>query len=161
MMDTSLSINIFEAFSIDWALVTSGPISSHNSMTISWGSMGTIWNKPIVTIYIKPIRYTHSFIEDNDYFVISFFPKEYKESLSIMGTLSGRATNKDIEAHLTPISYKDVTLYKEAKLSIICKKIYQNDLDISAIPSDAIKHHYQTEAPHTMYIGEVVEIIKK
>lgn len=158
MLDTSKSFQIFRLFHDDWALVTSGDILNHNSMTISWGEMGTLWNKDVVTIYIKPCRFTHRFIEDNEYFVVSFYNKEYKASLSIMGSKSGRDIAKDKEAKLTPYSYKGLTLYKEAKLSIICKKIYQNDLDISRIPLEAINNYYKEEAPHTMYIGEVVEI---
>ena len=146
-------------FHDDWALVTAGDISNHNSMTISWGEMGTLWNKAVVTIYIKPCRYTHSFIEDNDYFVVSFYSEEYRNALSIMGSTSGRDINKDEVSKLTPYEHKEVTLYKEAKLSIICKKIYQNDLNINFIPKEAIDRHYKEEAPHTMYIGEVVEII--
>lgn len=156
-----LNVDIFKLFNESWALVTAGDLSSHNSMTISWGSLGTIWNKPIATIYIKPCRYTHDYIEKNDYFVVSFFDEKYKYSLSIMGTKSGRDINKDNEAKLTPYEYKGVTLYKEAKVSLLCKKIYQNDLDIASIPTEAINRHYQTEAPHTMYIGEVTEIINK
>lgn len=141
--------------------MTSGPLANHNSMTISWGSLGTIWNKPIATIYIKPCRYTHGFIEKNNYFVVAFFDEKYKYALSIMGTKSGRDVSKDKEAKLTPYEYKGVTLYKEAKVSLLCKKMYQNDLDISSIPTEAIAKHYQTEKPHTMYIGEVVELISK
>ena len=151
----------YDKFNSEWALVTSGTINDHNSMTISWGSMGTIWNKEVVTIYIKPIRYTHTYIESNDMFVVSFFSKEYKKALSIMGSRSGRDVNKDELADLTPIEYKGVTLYKEAHTSFICKKIYQNELDINFIPEEHINTYYKEEAPHTMYIGEIIEIIEK
>jgi len=53
----------FECFDKDWALVTAGNMEDYNTMTISWGSMGTLWSKPIVTIYVKPIRYTYQFLE--------------------------------------------------------------------------------------------------
>ena len=157
-LDIDKSFEIFRSFHNDWALVTSGDISIHNSMTISWGEMGTIWNKPVVTIYIKPCRYTHSFIENNECFVVSFYDEKYKKALGVMGSKSGRDINKDVESGLTPYSYKGLTLYKEAKLSLVCKKIYQNDLDINNIPKGAINNHYKVEAPHTMYIGEVIEI---
>ena len=160
-MDITLSIKIFEAFHNDWALLTSGNYSHHNSMTISWGEMGTLWNKPVVTVYVKPVRYTHDFMESSDYFVVSFFSKEYQKALSIMGSKSGRDMNKDEVSGLTPVEYKDVTIYKEAKTTLICKKIYQNDLDISNIPEFALNQHYLKEKPHTMYIGEVIEVLTK
>ena len=154
-----LNFDIFKAFNNDWALVTSGSINAHNSMTVSWGGMGTIWNKPVVTIYIKPCRYTHEFIEKNDYFVVSFFDEQYKNALGIMGTKSGRDISKDVASNLTPVEHGDNTIYQEAKLTLICRKIYQNDLDLSKIPSEHIEKYYLKEKPHTMYIGEVIEVI--
>ena len=159
MKDIELKTKPFEQFNDDWALVTAGPIDNHNSMTVSWGGLGTLWSKSVVTIYIKPVRYTHQFIENNDYFVVSFFNEEYRRALQVMGTYSGRSEDKDKLSKLTPVSHGEVTIYKEARLTIICKKIYQNDLDIKQIPEDVVKKYYQHEAPHTMYIGEVVEII--
>lgn len=154
-----LKTNPFTLFHEQWALLTSGPISKHNSMTISWGEMGTLWNKNVVTVYVKPCRYTYSFMEDNDIFVVSFFDEKYRKALGIMGELSGRDVNKDEASGLTPISYKGTTIYKEASITLICKKIYFNDLLIENMPSDAIKHHYQVDKPHRMYIGEVIETI--
>ena len=58
-------------------------------MTISWGELGTLWNKSVATVYVKPCRYTYNFMEENDYFVLSFFQEEYRDALKIMG-------NKDI-----------------------------------------------------------------
>lgn len=151
----------FEMFAKTWALLTAGPINKHNSMTISWGEMGTLWGKSVCTVYVKPCRYTYNFMEENGMFVLSYFDEEYKKALGIMGSKSGRDINKDELAGLTPISYNDVTIYKEAKLTIICKKIYHNDLGLDNMPIEAKETHYATEKPHRMYIGEVVEIIKK
>ena len=159
-MKTDLEIKPFALFDKEWALLTAGDINNHNSMTISWGGMGTLWSKPVVTVYVKPIRYTHDFMENNDYFVISFFEEQYRKALVVMGSKSGRNINKDKEAKLTPIEHNKAIIYKEAKVTIICKKIYQNDLNINNIPDAAISTYYKAEKPHTMYIGEVVEILK-
>lgn len=159
-MDKTFEINTFELFDKRWALVTAGTISKHNSMTISWGGTGTLWSKPVVSIYVKPCRFTHRFIEENDYFVVSFFNEEYRKALEIMGTKSGKEVDKDALANLTPIKYKDVVIYQEAEVTLICKKIYQNDLDINSIPKEIADKYYKKEEPHTMYVGEVIEILK-
>lgn len=151
----------FQIFDDEWALLTSGDYSNHNSMTIAWGGMGTLWHKNVVTVYVKPCRYTYSFMESNEYFVVSFFDKKYKSTLALMGSISGRDTNKDERSGLTPIKYKNVTLYKESKISFICHKIYFNDLDLKNIPSKEIERYYKEESPHRMYVGEVVEIIEE
>lgn len=50
--------------------------------------------------------------------------------------------------------------FKEADCTIVLKKIYYQDLDINQMPEAVIKRYYTEEAPHRMYIGEVVEIIE-
>ena len=34
----------FMLFNDNWALVTAGSLTHYNTMTISWGSLGCIWN---------------------------------------------------------------------------------------------------------------------
>ncbi|MBR2740575.1 MAG: hypothetical protein IKD87_07890 [Oscillospiraceae bacterium] len=41
----------FAMFDRDWALVTAGDPDSFNSMTVSWGSAGTLWNKPVIMVF--------------------------------------------------------------------------------------------------------------
>lgn len=69
----------FELFDKQWALLTAGDKNSYNAMTISWGGLGTLWNKPVATVYVKPIRYTHEFMEKSDYFTISFYSEKYRK----------------------------------------------------------------------------------
>lgn len=149
----------FNVFDETWALLTAGDINNHNSMTISWGEMGTLWSKSVITVYVKPVRHTYEFMNENDYFVVSFFKEEYRQALLVMGSKSGRDINKDEAAKLTPVEYKGLTIYKEATKTFICKKIYFQDIDINNVPSFAKEMYYQKEKPHRMFVGEVVEII--
>jgi hypothetical protein len=48
--------------------------------------------------------------------------------------------------------------FTQAKVTILCRKIYQHDFQREGIPEEVIERYYQTEEPHTMYIGEVVEV---
>lgn len=160
--------NLAPLYAIDqeWALLTCGVKGNFNTMTISWGGLGTIWNKPVVTVYVKPIRYTYEFMENNEYFTISFYDKKYKKDLGILGSKSGRNINKIELTKLTPEFFKNNTSFKEAKLTIICKKIYFQDLDINNInvdniPQSEVDRFYKTEPIHRMYIGEVIDIIDK
>ena len=158
---SDINIDAFNLFHDHWALLTAGSFVSHNSMTISWGEMGTLWNKKVVTVFVKPCRYTYQFMEENEYFVVSFFEEKYRDSLSKMGSVSGEDINKDEFSNLTPHNHNSLTIYKEASLTIICKKIYHNDLDIKQIPEEEKVLYYSHQAPHRMYIGEVIEIIDR
>ena len=156
-----LSTDIFTLFDKDWALLTAGTMEHYNAMTVSWGSLGTLWNKPAATVYVKPIRYTHAFMEESEYFTLSFFPKGYKKDLLLLGTKSGRDGDKLALTSLTPEALPNAVRYKEAELTLLCRKMYHAEMDKSAMPPEEIRDYYESEAPHTIYIGEVVEIIKK
>lgn len=94
----------FMLFNDNWALVTAGSLTHYNTMTISWGSLGCIWNgedsaRPIVSVYVKPCRYTHDFIENNEIFTVTFFDKKYKPDLGILGRESGATAIKLQKRH--------------------------------------------------------------
>lgn len=157
------NFNLAPLYSIDqeWALLTVGEKENFNAMTISWGGLGTLWNKPIVTVYVKPIRYTYGFMENNEYFTISFYNEQYRNDLSILGTKSGKDLDKVSLTKLTPDFLKNAISFKEANLTIICKKIYFQDLDITNVPQKEVARFYKTEPVHRMYIGEVIDIIDR
>ncbi len=150
----------FKVFDKEWALVTAGTADNFNTMTISWGGLGTIWNKPVATVYVKPIRYTHSFLDSNEYFTVSFYDEKYRKDLGVLGTLSGRDGDKVAKTALTPVTVGESISFKEAKMTLLCKKIYRQDLITDTMPQEAIDKYYIDEAPHTMFIGEVVDIIE-
>ncbi len=150
----------FRVYDKEWALVTAGTADNYNTMTISWGGLGTIWNKPVATVYVKPIRYTHRFLDENEYFTVSFFDEKYRQDLSVLGTLSGRDGDKVAKTALTPVTAGQSMTFEQATLTLLCKKIYRQDLITDTMPQEAIDKYYIDEAPHTMFIGEVVDIIE-
>ena len=155
-----LNVNSFQVFNSDWALVTAGTEGDYNTMTISWGGLGTLWGKSVATVYVKPVRYTHSFLDANDYFTVSFFPEQYKKALMLLGTKSGRDGDKVAEAGLTPQYLDGTVTFQEARTTLVCKKIYRQDMDTAHMPADVVAAFYEKEAPHTVFIGEVVEILQ-
>ncbi len=150
----------FRVYDKEWALVTAGTADNYNTMTISWGGLGTIWNKPVATVYVKPIRYTHRFLDENEYFTVSFFDEKYREDLALLGTLSGRDGDKVAKTALTPVTAGQSMTFEQATLTLLCKKIYRQDLITDTMPQEAIDKYYIDEEPHTMFIGEVVDIIE-
>lgn len=158
------NFNLAPLYKLDqeWALLTSGTNEKFNTMTISWGGFGTIWNKPVVTIYVRPSRYTYEFIEKNEYFTISFYDEKYKKDLGILGSKSGKELDKVSLTKLSPEFLDKGISFKEAELTIICRKIYFQDLDMSNIDyKSELDRFYKNEPMHRMYIGEVVNIIDK
>ena len=87
--------NICDLLKNNWGLVTAGNSDKFNTMTVSWGSMGELWGKDSVTVYIRPQRYTEEFMNSNDHFTLSFYPLDKKQAIhGICGSKSGRDVDK-------------------------------------------------------------------
>lgn len=151
---------IFSQFDKKWALLTAGTKDQFNMMTISWGSLGTLWNKPVATVYVRTSRYTHDFMDDNELFTISFYPEDFKKALGVMGSKSGRDMDKMKDSGFTPKEVNGSVTFEEAEVTIVCRKLFRQELSVENMPEDVKNSLYNGDAPHDMYIGEVVEIVK-
>lgn len=156
----SLELDIFKAFNSGWALVSAGTPDSFNTMTVSWGGLGTLWGKSVATVYIRPNRHTYGYMESNDYFTVSFFTEEYRPDLKVLGTLSGRDTDKVAQTCLTPAAVGESVGFTQACCTLLCRKLYAQDMDGAAIPENVMQTYFSKEPVHRMYIGEVVQILK-
>ena len=156
----NLSFNPFTLIGKEWALLTAGNEESFNTMTVSWGNMGVMWNKNIVTAFVRPQRYTHGFIENDEYFSLSFYPKDKKNDLLFCGRNSGRDVDKTKEANLTPC-FDDAVYFEEAKLVFICKKIYKDTIKPEGFLADYIEGNYSLKDYHDVYMGEIIKVYEK
>ena len=160
--------DVFQMFSKQWAIVTAGTTDSYDGCTIGWGSLGTIWNRNTVTVYVQPARYTSSFLMNHDEFTVSFFPEQYRKALGYMGSHSGRSENKALNAGLTSVQMGKTIGFKEANLTFICKKLYQHqltkeDLDpsIQSLYAASPKVYPDSDGgwqPHYVFVGEILDV---
>lgn len=158
----SLPINPFTALEKDWALVTAGTPGHCNTMTVSWGGLGILWGRPVATVYIRPQRYTLPFVEEQEFFTLSFFPDGYRKALTLCGTRSGRDCDKIKEAGLTPVAFDGGVSFAEASLVLVCRKRYAGDLKPEGILDPAIdRENYPNKDYHRMFIGEIVKAYTK
>jgi len=153
--------DILSVFDKKWALLTAGESDRFNTMTISWGGLGTIWGKPVATVYVRTSRYTHDFMDANEFFTVSFYQEEYRQILGVLGSKSGRDMDKMKESGLTPVQVGESMSFKEAEVTLVCRKLFKQQLDVANMPEDVAKAMYEGQAPHDMYIGEIVNIIRK
>ena len=156
----NISYNPFKKFHEQWGVVTAGTKEKFNSMTISWGSLGTIWGQPMITVFIRPTRYTYEFMKSNEYFTVSFFDEKYREKLSLIGNKSGRDIDKVKETGFTPKFLDKGITYEEASETFVLKKWYFQFMDATQIPDDVKKVYYTPgDETHWMFIGLVVDKI--
>jgi len=155
----------FRLIGQDWMLITAGQGEDHktfNTMTAAWGGLGTLWHKPVSFCFVRPSRYTFKFMEEQEFYTLSFFTKAHRQALNICGTLSGRDEDKVAKANLSPLELQSGAVsFKEARLILVCKKMYFQDLDPSHFLDSGIEKNYLQKDYHRMYVGEVTTAYKK
>lgn len=154
--------NSVSLFDDSWGLLTAGKADSHNTMTISWGTLGELWSRDVCTVFVRPQRYTYGFMEENDSFTVSFFTEEYKKALSFCGSKSGRDYDKAKETGLTPFDTGYGAAFEQARLIICCKKLYSQDFDSSGFADKSILSDcYKLNDLHRFYVGEIEKVLIK
>ena len=131
-------------------------------MTASWGAMGELWNKDVCFIFIRPQRYTKEFVDNNEYFTLSFFGEEYKNALAFCGRNSGRDYDKAKETGLTPIEIDKSISFEESEIIIVCKKLFTQDINPDGFIDKTLdSKNYPQKDYHKMYIGEILKVYSK
>lgn len=153
---TDIELAPFTAFDKGWGLVTAGDAKKYNTMTVSWGGLGTLWNKPVATIYIRPQRYTKQFVDANERFTVSLFDGDHKRELGVLGTKSGRDGNKVAEVGFTSVELAGQVAFEEASLVLVCRKLYADEIRPDKfIDASCDERCYPEHDNHTFYIAEV------
>ena len=98
------------------------PGEKPNIITIAWA--GTVCsNPPMVSISIRPERYSYDIIKETKEFVISLTTKDIAHATDYCGVKSGRDVDKFKEMKLTPLPSKEVATpgVTESPVNIECK----------------------------------------
>lgn len=157
-----LTDNVFSLIGDQWMLITAGTAEHCNTMTASWGGLGVIWGAPSATCYIRPQRYTKDFVDREEFFTLSFFGEQWRKALALCGSKSGRDVNKVTECGFTQKAAAcGAPYFEEADLVLICRKRFSQKMDPANIPEDVKQKWYPEKDYHTVYIGEIVEVLKK
>ena len=130
-----------------------------NTMTIGWGTIGLIWNKPIFQVLIRGSRYTHELLEKSNEFTISVpINQDLRQALAYCGTNSGSNIDKLKECNLTATPGKKVNapIIGECKRHYECKVIATQKLIEENISTDIGISFYGGRDYHTIFYGEIV-----
>ena len=157
-----LKDNPFELIGKGWMLVTAGSLEKWNTMTASWGSFGVLWRKAVAVCFVRPTRHTFSFINETEYFSLSFFGEEHRETLNFCGSHSGRDTDKAAATGLTPVDMDGRTVtFEQARLVLLCRKLYSQDFDPKLFLDPSIDALYPEKDYHRIFIGEVERCLRR
>jgi flavin reductase (DIM6/NTAB) family NADH-FMN oxidoreductase RutF len=155
-------IKPFQQFDSGWFVLTAGdqPAGQFNAMTVSWGSIGIMWNRPMVQVVVRPTRYTYQFMEKYDTFTLCAFSEDQRDAMALIGSKTGRDGDKIRESGLTLLPSKKVAApgFDEAELIIECRKIYWGDIDPQHFLSSEIHQNYVLKDYHRFYFGEILHL---
>lgn len=150
----------FEAIGEKWTLISAQKDGVVNTMTASWGSIGVLWSKNVMTVYIRPQRYTREFADASDYFTVTLFDGHKKE-LGVLGSKSGRDGDKIAEVGFHVERVAGQPTFREGKTAIVCKKLYRGRLQPENFETTAIVDScYPNKDFHYVYVGEIVGIFE-
>lgn len=162
---SELQMNPMTLIAKEWMLLTAGcGERGYNTMTASWGHLGSIWGHggglPTSVVYVRPQRYTKVFMDREELYTLCFFPEEHKKALGYLGSHSGRDEDKVAKVGLTPVFGDGYTYFAEAKLVLVCRKLYRAPLVAEGfVDRSILPDHYAAGDLHDMYIGQIVEVL--
>lgn len=113
-----------------------------NIITVAWA--GTVCtNPPMVSISVRPSRYSYQILEETGEFVINLTNESLVKACDYCGVVSGRDVDKFAKTGLTPIPMEHVHAMgiNESPVNMECKITEKREL-----------------GSHTMFIAEVVGV---
>lgn len=163
ILPKDLDKNVFNLIGNEWMLVAAqNEEGKVNAMTASWGGLGVMWGKNVCYVVIRPQRYTKEFVDNSEGFSLTFYEEDKKEMLGYMGRVSGRDEDKIKNAGLTTIVEEGIPYFEEAKITLLCKKLFKQRLSENAVlDKEILDKWYPNEDMHYLYIAEIEKVLVK
>ena len=175
----ALTQNPFTSIGGELILVSAGNSRGFNAATTSWGALGRLWDKPVVTVYLNPQGGTIKYMDAVDRFAVSFFDPEHRDALRAGGINPGRRhrglwapfaflltfvlSKFGYKERLKPMYITDVidaVTFQQASMVLICKKLYNAPLGEDGFTVKGFGEEYCSNGiVHTLYIGELLKVL--
>lgn len=161
----ALSVNPVDIFSDGWPeLVTGKDGDKINAMTISWGSIGSLWGHgcgmPVVTIYVRPHRFSKALLDENECFTVCFMGKEHKKEAAYLGSHSGKDEDKIKATGLSITTTADYSYINESEMVLVCRKLYRQTMQEDCfIDKSVVSDCYPKKDFHDLYIAQIEKIL--
>jgi len=152
-----LLVRPFHILDQEWALLVGGT-EKPNPMTVSWGGLGTLWNRPVVTVYVRPTRFTFGLLNEHPEFTLNVMPAAARAALDLCGSTSGRDTDKWAAGGLVPEASQTVAVPRVAgaALALECRTLATLDLDPGRFLDPSIESQYPRKDYHRAFLGQVL-----
>lgn len=159
-----LQLNPMTMIDSTWWLITAGnEADGYNTMTASWGHLGSIWGHEAesasAVIYIRPQRFTKQFVDREERFTLSVMGREHQKALAYLGSHSGRDEDKLAAVGMMPLFLDGTTAIEGAETVFVCKKLYSAPLiEEGFTEKELVERCYPERDFHTMIVGRIEKV---
>ena len=130
-------------------------------MTIGWGTLGVIWERPVFVAYVRQQRHTRKMLDQCHEFTVNI-PVDNnfrRKILGVCGSKSGRDLDKIEAAGLTLVEPEVISVpgIKELPLTLECRVLYRQEQESDQFNDEITRQFYTIETgDHICYYGEIV-----
>jgi flavin reductase (DIM6/NTAB) family NADH-FMN oxidoreductase RutF len=141
-------------------LVTAGASGRPNAMVIGWGVIGTIWSKPIMTVMVRPSRFSYGLIEKSQAFTVCVPRPDQRGVVDYCGSHTGRDVDKFNELGLTALPSTRIAVpgIESCPLIYECQVVHSNDVLPPQLAADIQRDFYDRGDYHRVYYGEILAL---
>jgi len=127
-----------------------------NTMTIGWGLIGFLWQRPVFMVPVRDSRHTFTLLEKARDFTVSVPSGDMQEALTFCGTRSGRDLDKLEACRLAvrPAQQTATPILDIPGLHLECRLVYGMPLDRARLDTALLPLYPQADF-HTLYFGEI------
>ncbi len=128
-----------------------------NTMTISWWNVGFMWQRPVLTVAVRPTRHTFGLIQKAQDFTVSIPVPDLPQALSLCGATSGRDQNKFEAAHLatSPAQQTISPIIQVPGVHFECRIVLRTAMDHHQMAQE-LEPFYPQKDYHTLFFGEIL-----
>lgn len=136
-----------------------------NTMSISWGTLGIQWGKPIFVAYVRGCRHTGPMLDQTGEFTVNVpLDQIDPEIIAFCGSRSGRDTDKlaALGLHTEEPEVISVPGIRELPLTLECRVIYRQQQIPECFLDQDTRGIYPQESTHikddfhTAYYGQIL-----
>jgi flavin reductase (DIM6/NTAB) family NADH-FMN oxidoreductase RutF len=129
-----------------------------NVMTIGWATVGSVWGRSMMTVFVRPQRFTHALMENALSFSVCVpAPGKMKEGLIFCGTNSGKMVDKIEQCKFSLVkgTLKDTVVLEDCKLFYECEIVEKSNIVPETLSPKIIEEFYPKKDFHSVYYGEI------
>lgn len=142
----------------DGAFLTVRAGEALNTMTIGWASIGRIWQRPIMTVAVRPSRFTFGLINRAADFTVSLPSGDMRRQIGFCGTRSGRDIDKFKELGLLvrPGTQTVSPAIDTPAIHFECRTLLRQPMAPERLDAEVAAKLYAAGDFHTFYFGEIL-----